>query len=84
MSAPAASSIDPDSRAPETVLAALRRFGRWCMADPVAALMLAALVGTLVWFYGGYAPLIPNDPHSFWRWAREAWNEGNDLEQGSR
>ncbi|MEQ1859098.1 MAG: exosortase/archaeosortase family protein [Chthoniobacteraceae bacterium] len=82
MSAPASSSIDPGSRAPATVLDGLRRFGHWCMANAPAAAMLVALVGTLVWFYGGYTPLIPNDPHSFWRWAQEAWNEGNDLEHG--
>lgn len=82
MSAPASSTRKPDSRAPETVLDGLRCLGRWCAANPVDALLIATLIGTLVWFYCGYKPVIPHDPHSFWRWAREAWNEGNDLEHG--
>ena len=82
MSAPAPSSERPTSTAPETVLDGLRRFASWCAANPLAALLLAAIVGAFVWFYGVYAPVIPHDPHSFWRWAREAWNEGNDLEHG--
>lgn len=82
MSAPAPTTESTESCAPATVLDGLRRFGRWCAANPLDALLLAALVVTFVWFYWGYEPLIPHDPHSFWRWAHEAWNEGNDLEHG--
>ncbi len=48
----------------------------------MAAALLVASLGTLVWFFCGYKPFLPHDPHSTWRWAREAWNEANDLEHG--
>ncbi len=61
------------------MLDGLRRLRRWCAANPLDAAMLVALAGTLAWFYAVYEPL---PSHSFWKWAREAWNEGNDLEHG--
>jgi exosortase len=82
MSTPAPSRDQPKSTAPDTVGEALRRFWAWCTTDPLAAALLIASLGTLVWFFCGYKPIGTGDPHSIWRWAREAWNEGNDLEHG--
>src|SRR5688572_17902488 len=67
--------------APQGVGEALRRFGAWCAANPVQAVLLFASLGTLIWFYVGYQPLANGD-QSFWRWAHEAFGEENDLEHG--
>jgi exosortase len=47
----------------------------------VQAVLLAGLLGTLMWFYCGYNPL-SNGAMSFFRWTHEAWNTENDLEHG--
>jgi exosortase len=78
MSAPAQSK--PSDSAPD-FQEVLSRFLNWCTRKPVQAVLLAGVVGTLVWFYCGYRPL-GNGSMSFFRWAREAWNTENDLEHG--
>lgn len=82
MSTPAPSPDQLQSTAPESIGDGLRRFWTWCTSDPMASALLLGSIGTLVWFFCGYKPFIPNDPHSTLRWAREAWNEPNDLEHG--
>jgi exosortase len=79
MSAPAQTS-SPSTSAPG-LQEALSRFGSWCARNPVQAVLLAGIAGTLAWFFAGYQPL-SNGASSFFRWAREAWNTENDLEHG--
>jgi len=84
MSTPAAPSDSSPSPSPAStsLLDDLRAFARWARANPTPTALLVGIIGTLIWFYSGYKPLTPFDPHSFWRWGLEAWNDGNDLEHG--
>lgn len=78
MSAPAQASTSTPT---PTVREALIRFGSWCARNATQAVLLAGVVGTLVWFFVGYKPL-GNGSMSFFRWTHEAWNPENDLEHG--
>ena len=59
----------------------MSRLGGWCRANPAAAALLAAVLGTLVYFFAIHK-VFSNGALTAWRWAFEAWNEGNDLEHG--
>lgn len=60
---------------------ALIRFKDWFVRHPVSGLLLAALLGTLVYFYGFYHPFM-NGTESTMFWAKRSWNSENDLEHG--
>jgi exosortase len=60
---------------------ALVRFGRWCRSEPLAALLLAGCVGTLIYFFG-FLRIFGNGTLTTMRWAYEAWGGDNDLEHG--
>ena len=63
------------------ILDDLLRFAKWCAANPVAALGLAAVTATLVFFYGFIHPF-SNGAESAAIWAWRAWNPENNLEHG--
>lgn len=66
---------------PPTFGEEMARLGRWCRANPGQAALLGALLGTLVFFFA-VQKIYSNGGLTTWRWAYEAWNEGNDLEHG--
>ena len=51
----------------------------WVNREPVAALLLAAISATLVYFFG-FVHLFTNGHLSTFRWAWEAWNPENNYE----
>jgi exosortase len=59
----------------------LARFGNWCRANPLQLALWAAILGVAVYFFGFYK-IYTNGSLTAWQWAREAWNEANDLEHG--
>ena len=77
MAEPAQISPEPTSFGEE-----LTRFIRWCRAHPGEAALLAALVGTLVYFFA-FQGIFNNGVKTTLRWAYEGWNEENDLQHGS-
>ncbi len=58
---------------------ALSRFGKWCAANPAAATLFAACVGTVVWFLGFYY-CFKNGGETAALWASRAWNSENNQE----
>ncbi len=55
------------------------RLGDWLRRDPLQALLLAAIAGLLVYFYGFYSVFV-NGSESTAVWAWRGWNEENDQE----
>ena len=66
---------------PPTFGEEMTRLGRWCRANPAPAALLLGVLGTLVYFFA-FHKIFTNGALTTWRWAYEAWNEGNDLEHG--
>lgn len=60
----------------------MARFGRWCREHPAEAALLAALLGTLTYFFAFHG-IFNNGLKTTLRWAYEGWNEENDLQHGS-
>ena len=58
---------------------ALARFGKWCAAQPAAAVLLAACAGTAIYFLG-FLRTFANGRLSAAKWASEAWNSENNQE----
>jgi len=52
---------------------AFARLGQWLRDQPAQAALLAACVGTLVWFYA-FTPIWVNGSQSTLRWSWMAWN----------
>src|SRR5947208_1244611 len=63
------------------ILDDLSRFVKWCSANPLCALGLAAITATLVFFYSFIKPF-SNGGESAAVWAWRAWNPENNLEHG--
>jgi exosortase len=60
---------------------ALSRLGEWIQRAPVQALLVAAILGVLIYFFGFYKVFMNgNESTAVWAW--RAWNEENDLEHG--
>ncbi len=59
----------------------LGRLCAWAQREPVAAGLLAAILGTLFYFFGFYSVFVDNT-QSVAIWAWKAWNPENDLEYG--
>ncbi len=57
----------------------LSRFGKWCAANVVPALLLAGCVGALVYFFGFYYAFRNGDETTA-LWAWRAWNVENNQE----
>lgn len=57
----------------------LGRLGRWCRGNPVAALLLATLLGVLGYFYFGLKAFMAMH-HSAAQWIMSGWNAENDQE----
>lgn len=55
--------------------------GRWCRAHPGQAALLAALLGTLTYFFAFHG-IFNSGVKTTLRWAFEGWNEENDLQHG--
>src|SRR6266436_1839306 len=53
----------------------------WCRHQPLGALLLAGILGTLIYFFGFYR-IFQNGAESTAVWAWKAWNPENDLEHG--
>jgi exosortase len=70
--------------APATVRDALQRTMQWASQRPLDAILLAALLGGLVYFFA-IMSVVPSGEvqKSIWGWAWAAWNTENDLEHGS-
>lgn len=81
MSETASTSSSSSSSPAPSLGESLRRFGHWCVAHPLHALLFFAAIGALIYFYCGYKPF-GKGSHSVWLWAYEAWNAENDLEHG--
>ena len=54
---------------------------QWCRREPLAALVLLASIGVLVYFFCIYQVFI-NGSHTTMRWAAESWNSENNQEHG--
>ena len=61
------------------ILEELSQFPKWCLKNPVPALVLAAVVGSLVFFLG-WLRLFINDTESLAYWAVAAWNPESNQE----
>ena len=59
----------------------LQAFGKWCAENTGAALLLAGIVATLVYFFGVIQPFV-NGSQSAAMWAWRGWNEENELTHG--
>jgi exosortase len=57
----------------------LARFGRWCAGNPVGALLLAALLGVLYYFYFELKAFMGLNLSAA-RWIMGGWNAENDQE----
>lgn len=57
----------------DSIFALLAMFGRWCAANPLPAVLMAAILATLVYFFG-YLTLFVNGALTAARWAWDAWN----------
>ena len=57
----------------------LSRFGKWCAANVVPALLLAVCVGALVYFFCFYCAFA-NGAETTAGWASRAWNSENNQE----
>jgi len=51
----------------------------WCRENPVPALLLAAILGSIFYFFGGI-PLFVNGEQTVARWAWLSWNPENNQE----
>lgn len=71
-----AKTSTPEPPSPGEILASV---GGWLQRAPVAAFLLLATVGVLVYFYGFY-PVFVNGTESTALWAWRGWNEENDQE----
>lgn len=58
---------------------ALALFGKWCLRNPLQALLLCAILGALVYFFG-FLKIFVNGSHSAATWAWESWNGAGDQE----
>ena len=58
---------------PLTFSGACTRLLQWLRAQPLQAALLAACLGTLVWFYA-FVPIWVNGTESTLRWSWKAWN----------
>lgn len=54
-------------------------FLAWCKSNPVATALVATIVGTFVWFFGGMH-LFVNGAETAADWAQKAWNPEQDQE----
>ena len=52
---------------------ALSRFGRWCAAKPLHAILLLGSLATFAWFYFG-VPIWRSGEWTTWVWASHAWD----------
>jgi len=59
----------------------MSRLGRWCREQPLQATLLAALLGTLVYFFV-FLRAFSNETLTTLQWAWQGWNEENDLQHG--
>jgi exosortase len=57
----------------------IARFGRWCRGNPVSALLLAALLGVLYYFFFELKAFMAMQ-HSAARWIMSGWSAENDQE----
>lgn len=72
----------PSAPPPPTLGEEFARFAGWCGRHPIPALLLAALAGTLVYFYA-FQGIFNKGTQTTLRWAYESWNTENDLEHGA-
>ncbi|MEI6350488.1 MAG: exosortase/archaeosortase family protein [Verrucomicrobiota bacterium] len=83
---PTNSKISSDSSgstpaAESSVIDELRAFVQWCGKNPASAALIAAIVATLVFFFGIIKPFV-NGSESAAYWAWLSWNEENELTHG--
>jgi len=75
--------IDPDERSLTSIVGeALGEAGAWAAANPLGALLLAAIAATLVYFYQYVHPFYSGS-RSTLVWARSAWNPEGDQSYGA-
>jgi len=84
VSSPAPKPADPSVSQEgflDSLLTLLPDFAKWCGRNPIAALALAIIAGTLTYFFGIFHPF-KYGTESLAHWSWTAWNPGGNQSHG--